>query len=119
VNLIIAAVVLLHRELVEVVREMIGGAGVHIPAGVNRVRARLTVAMSSGSSNLAVHVATIIINAEVVLLKPFKAARGFVAWLVTYLTYRAVSTTAITRAQASITIVAAIIAAVVLTITLA
>jgi hypothetical protein len=74
VDLIGAGVVLLHRELVEVVCEMVGGAGIHIPPGINIVSSGLaTMAMCCSSSDLTVHVATIIIDAKVLGFEPLEA----------------------------------------------
>jgi hypothetical protein len=63
----ITVVVVLHRELVQLVDEVVGGVGIHVPPGVDEVRACLS--MSGCCSNLTVHVLTIIVDAELNQLK--------------------------------------------------
>jgi hypothetical protein len=81
-----AAVVLLHRELVKLMSEVVGGAGIHVPGGVDGVGARLS--MSSGRSNLAVHIATVVVDTKVILLEAFEATGRLVTRFVTYLAHR-------------------------------
>jgi hypothetical protein len=73
----------------------------------------LAMAMSSCSSNLALHVSAIIVNSEVVLLEPFEAARCLVSRLVTYLADRSAPASFTRRACAAVTIsaVAAVVTA--------
>ena len=83
-NLVTAVVVLLHRELVELIGEVVGGSGVHVPSRVDIVGGCL--AMGSSRSDLTIHVATVIVNAEVIGFEPFEASRGDMTDLVTNLT---------------------------------
>jgi hypothetical protein len=50
--------------------------------------------MCSSSSNLAINVTPVVVDPEIILLKPLEATRGFIAWFVTNLTYRAATATA-------------------------
>jgi hypothetical protein len=52
--------------------------------------------MCSSSSNLAINVTPVVVDPEIILLKPLEATRGFMAWFVTNLTYRAATATAAT-----------------------
>jgi hypothetical protein len=110
VHLIIAGVVFLHRELVKVIGEVVGGSGVHVPAGVNGVRACL--ARGSCCSNLALHVPAVVVDAEVVLLEALEAAGCFVAGLVADLADRTVATATTAVAHTTVTIAAILVAAV-------
>ena len=106
VDLISAAVVLLHGQLVELVGEVVSGARVHVPPGINRIRGGMSVAMAilamgvcgGSSSDLTIHVTAVIVDAEILLLEPFEAARGDVPDLATYLADRAVAGTTTSRA---------------------
>ena len=75
VNLVGAVVVLLHRELVKVISEVIGGARVHVPPWINIVgRSLAGMTLSGSSSNLTIHVATIIVVTKVICLESLEAA---------------------------------------------
>jgi hypothetical protein len=65
-NLIIVVV----RELVEVVSEVVGGVSFHVPSEVNVVVARLDVC---SNCDLAIDAMTVIVDIKVVGIEPLEA----------------------------------------------
>ena len=101
-HLIFAVVVLSHRELVQLIGEMIGRSRIRVPARINRVRGSLALAVCC-CSDLTIHEAAVIVDAEVLAFEALEAAGRNMADLAAELADRTVAGGAATTTPSIIT----------------